>query len=507
MADPNQKYKIIDKLDEGGMAEIYRAEVESIQGFKKQIAIKRVLPHLTENKKFVAMFLDEARVSLHFNHANIVQVFDIGKSDNSYFIVMEFVEGLNLRSLTESLRSQSRPMSIPHTIFIMMEVCKGLGYAHALTDPGTGEPMHIVHRDISPPNILLSKQGEVKLVDFGLAKAASQLERTDPGVVKGKFSYLSPEAADGNEVDLRADIFAAGIIFFELLTGRRLFYGETDLQTVELVRRAKIPPMTALNHEITPELERIVLKALARDPAQRYQQAYELEDALANYLFSRGMKVTNRDIATLVQGCQRERRLTVPPPVKTGNVIDALIQEEVLKFTSLDGLERDEPAGAKPLNPGELGGGAVDGGKGLETVDTRGWVDEFSESDDEVLTFPASGELVVKKVPTVETMLDDLDEEELSGEERVAKPVSRPHRTISRARPRTTATPSRMLPPDESATTVPRDTSSGTHEAPTSDAGKPAGLSGAWRGLIIGLVVLAALSALTVGVLLFLNRS
>ena len=150
--------------------------------------------------------------------------------------------------------------------------------------------------------------GEVKLVDFGLAKATSQLEQTDPGVVKGKFSYLSPEAASGLEVDYRADIFACGILLFEMLTGRRLFYGETDYQTVELVRQAQVPSLTALNPEIPLELDRIVHRALARDPAQRFQHAYELQDALAQFLFSRSLKVTNRDIAQLVRECIAERQ-------------------------------------------------------------------------------------------------------------------------------------------------------------------------------------------------------
>ncbi len=233
MRAPDQKYRILEKLDSGGMAEIYRAEAELIQGLKKQVAIKRILPHLTKNEKFVAMFLDEAKLSLYLDHANIVHVFDIGRSGETYFIVMEYVHGPNLRSVNESMHRLGQSIKIEEAIFMMMEVCKGLGSAHDMVSPEDGQSLNIVHRDVSPPNILLSRNGEVKLVDFGLAKAASQVEQTDPGVVKGKFSYLSPEAASGQTVDFRSDLFAVGIILFEVLTGRRLFLGETDYQTVE----------------------------------------------------------------------------------------------------------------------------------------------------------------------------------------------------------------------------------------------------------------------------------
>ncbi len=391
MSDSDQKYKILEKLDAGGMAEIYRGEVESIQGFKKKIAIKRILPQLTRNKKFVAMFLDEAKVSLFLNHANIVQVFDIGRSSETFFIVMEFIDGMNLRTLTDSLKRRNRRMALAQSLFLMMEVTKGLGYAHDLMHPETGEPMGIVHRDISPPNILLSNMGEVKLVDFGLAKAAGQLEHTEPGVVKGKFSYLSPESALGREVDHRADIFACGIILFEMLTGRRLFYGDSDFQTVELVRQANIPSMPALNPKVSPELEQIVLKSLTRDPDQRYQHVYELQDAMAQFLFSRGLKVTNRDIARMVKESLTEHRQTQPHTVLSDNVIDGLIQEEVLKFTSLDNLGQEPPDGATPLSPDEIGPAQAPLDP-RDFVDPRSWtseLDEVEEGEAAMLTFPA----------------------------------------------------------------------------------------------------------------------
>lgn len=344
------RYTITERLDQGGMAEVFRGVAESLQGFKKNVAIKRILPSLTKNEKFVSMFLDEAKLSLFLQHANIVQVFDIGVTEASYFLVMEFVDGCNLKALLERLKQKSRRIDTALSIYVMMECCKALNYAHHVENPDTQQPLGIVHRDVSPPNILLSKMGEVKLVDFGLAKANSQIESTDPGVVKGKFSYLSPEAASGVEVDHRADIFAAGIILWEMFTGRRLFYGDTDYQTVELVRQARIPSIAALNPEIEPELEGIVRKALARDREDRYQSAADLNDALAQYLFSRRMKVTARDLAAVVKDTQLERmrkRSAVPKE----SLIDVLIQDEMAKVTSL--LDDGSSAAAKQAEGSE----------------------------------------------------------------------------------------------------------------------------------------------------------
>ena len=381
MAD--QRYTITERVDQGGMAEVFRGVAEGIKGFKKSVAIKRILPNLTKNKKFVSMFLDEARLSLHLQHANIVHVFDIGIADTSYFIVMEYVDGVNLKALIEHQKKLGRKMKIPHTLWLMAEVCKGLAYAHEATDPETGRSLGIVHRDISPPNILISKQAEVKLVDFGLAKATSQLETTDPGVVKGKFSYLSPEAASGQDVDRRADIFAVGILLWEMITGRRLFYGETDYQTVELVRQAKIPSVQAINPEVDSDLEAVIRKALARDPRDRYQNANDLQEAIAQILFSRGMKVTNTDVRALVLEAMADRERTKPKAAGTGGkqLIDALIVDEMQKFTSLDHFEEPLPAG-----DGSGGGQALDPGS---FIDTSGWADEVGGTGEVQMVTPA----------------------------------------------------------------------------------------------------------------------
>src|SRR5580765_7155049 len=202
-----QRYRVIEKLASGGMAEVFRAESAGLEGFKKQVAIKRVLPHLSEKKKFISMFLDEARLSAHLSHSNVAQVFDIGVGDNAYFIVMEYVDGADLKQIIEYTRKSGGGFSVEAACFIASKICEGLTYAHELRGPD-GQPLKVIHRDMSPPNVLITKHGEVKIVDFGLSKATSQLEKSESGMIKGKFGYLSPEAAQGREIDHRTDIFA-----------------------------------------------------------------------------------------------------------------------------------------------------------------------------------------------------------------------------------------------------------------------------------------------------------
>jgi serine/threonine-protein kinase len=362
------RYTILERLGGGGQAEVFRGVAESMQGFKKPVAIKRVLPNLTSNSKFVAMFLDEARLSLNLQHANIVQVFDISRApDGTYFLVMEYVNGCDLKALIERQLGRGKRLEIAHVIYIILECCKGLNYAHNLEHPETGQALHIVHRDISPPNIMLSQNGEVKVVDFGLAKANSQIEITDPGVVKGKFAYLSPEAASGLAIDLRTDVFALGILLWEMFTGRRLFYADTPLQTVELVRRARIPSITAQNTSVEPELEQIVRKALAREPDERYASCADLGDALAQYLFSRGLKVTSRDITALVRDTKADvdkKRESAP----RASLVDALITDELARLTSLVGDAVPEPLKQEVTGSTEL-------------VDTAAWAADLGLDD------------------------------------------------------------------------------------------------------------------------------
>jgi len=350
------RYTVHERLGGGGQAEVFRGTAETMQGFKKQVAIKRVLPNLTNNPLFVAMFLDEARLSLFLQHANVVQVIDISKADDgTYFLVMEYVEGCDLKALISHLQAK-RVIDIGLICFIMIEAAKGLYYAHNLEHPQTGQPLNIVHRDVSPPNIMLSKNGEVKVVDFGLAKAQSQVETTDEGVVKGKFSYLSPEAAWGKEVDARTDVFALGIITWEMLTGRRLFFDDDPHKTIELVRAARVPSIVSINPKVDPELDAIVRKALARDPDQRTPNAADYADELTQHLFSHGRKITSRDVATAVQEVRKSKK----PSSSAQSLINALIADEIAKMTSISDGD-DQPEGAKPL----------------EIVDTSDWASDL----------------------------------------------------------------------------------------------------------------------------------
>lgn len=331
MAAQQQRYRVLEKIASGGMAEVFRAESAGLEGFKKTVAIKRVLPHLSEKKQFIGMFLDEARLSAHLSHSNCVQVFDIGVGDNTYFIVMEFVDGADLKAIIDQSRRGGQPFPLELAALICLRICEGLSYAHEATD-GRGHTLGIVHRDMSPPNVLITRHGEVKIVDFGLAKANSQLEKSEPGIIKGKFSYLSPEAALGEDVDHRTDIFAVGIILWEMLAGRRLFLGETDFQTVKLVQQAKIPPLSAENPEVPKELDVILAKALARDPNRRYVSARDLGIELTTFLFKQAKPVSAYDIADLVRAAMKHRKRVKPDKAVT---IDRLIEEALLEFKSL----------------------------------------------------------------------------------------------------------------------------------------------------------------------------
>jgi serine/threonine protein kinase len=374
MSDSQQRYRVVEKLESGGMAEVFRAESEGLQGFRKQVAIKRVLPHLSSKKKFISMFLDEARLSAQLSHSNCVQVFDIGVGDAAFFIVMEFVDGANLKAIIEHIKKTGRDFPVQAAVHISLEICKGLSYAHELTD-SHGVPLYIVHRDMSPPNVLITKYGEVKIVDFGLAKANSQLEKSEPGIIKGKFSYLAPEAAMGQDVDARTDIFAVGIILWELLAGQRLFLGDTDFQTVKKVQAAQVPSISQINKKVPLELERIVNKALAREPSQRYRTARELGMELSKFMFKHGVAVSTFDIAPLVQGALRERSRHRPVQA---SIIDKLIEEALLEFTSLTDDKAAPGGGAKPIDTSTITGPLNPPAVAGSAVDVGSWIDEIS---------------------------------------------------------------------------------------------------------------------------------
>lgn len=275
-------YKIIRPLASGGMAEVYVADAEYPNGTHAMVAIKRVLPQFQGDRALAGMLVDEARVGLRLDHPNLVPVLELNQQGRSPFLVMEYVDGLDLLSMTESLLAAGGRFERFEAVEICIQISLGLQSAHDLTDEH-GEPLRLVHRDVTPPNILLSKHGRARLCDFGLAKASTQFEATAPGVIKGKYGYLSPEGALGANVDVRADVFSLGIVLWEMLAMRRLFRGEHDYATVQLVQAAKIPRLAPLNSDVDEVLQEIVDKALARDPARRYPSAEAFGNALTAY--------------------------------------------------------------------------------------------------------------------------------------------------------------------------------------------------------------------------------
>ncbi|HEV3032441.1 MAG TPA: serine/threonine-protein kinase, partial [Polyangia bacterium] len=290
------KYYLLERINVGGMAEVFKAKTFGVEGFERLLAVKRILPNIAEDEEFIAMFIDEAKIAVQLQHANIAQIFDLGKVDDSYFIALEHVHGKDLRSIFDRLRGKGEVMPIQQACHVIMQVCEGLDYAHNKRD-AQGRELHLVHRDISPQNVLIGYEGEVKLIDFGIAKAAGKASKTQAGILKGKFGYMSPEQVRGLPIDRRSDIFSMGIVMYELLTNERLFVGESDFSTLEKVRNVEILPPSTYNRKIPDELERIVLKALAKDVDDRYQNAIDLHDELQAFVYTAGEFYSRKDLA------------------------------------------------------------------------------------------------------------------------------------------------------------------------------------------------------------------
>ncbi|MGD8881614.1 MAG: serine/threonine-protein kinase [Desulfobacterales bacterium] len=271
-------YLLHKKVARGGMAELFLADYVRRDGFKRKVAIKRILPHLAGNQDFIKMFTREARLAALLQHPNIVQIFDYGKIENAYFIAMEYIDGKNLG---EILKALEQGLPVDKAVFIISRICKGLDYSHTKRDETTGEPFHIVHRDISPQNLLISYQGEVKISDFGISKARSEPSLTQAGVVKGKMAYLSPEQALGEPVDHRADIYALGLVFYETLTGKRVYTFSSDVEALRTIPKMDIEPVSNSVPEVHEDLNRIVMKCLEKQKELRYQSASALYDDLA----------------------------------------------------------------------------------------------------------------------------------------------------------------------------------------------------------------------------------
>ena len=259
------KYQILERIATGGMAEIYRAQVHGKAGFQRQVAIKIILPNLSSNEKYIQMLADEATVAGTLTHANIVQIYDLGEQNGDWFIAMEFIEGYDLARVLKRTREKGIVLPIPHAVYIAYEILKGLEYAHerTVTRDGTEQPLNLIHRDVSPSNILLSQLGEVKLTDFGIAQASLKVLETLSGIVKGKYDYMSPEQASNTPLDPRSDLFGVGVVLYEMLTGTHPFRANNEMATVNRIRTGRYTPLSQRNADIPLELESIVDRALS----------------------------------------------------------------------------------------------------------------------------------------------------------------------------------------------------------------------------------------------------
>ncbi len=287
------KYVLLDRIAAGGMAEVFRAVLRGAAGFEKPVAVKRILPAFGEEPSFVTLFQDEARIASTLAHANIAQVFDFGEVDGVYYLALELVSGLDLAKLVSRMRSMGQPMPMATAAFIVAEAARGLAYAHQAR-------AGLVHRDVSPANILVSRAGEVKITDFGIAKAVGKVHKTETGVLMGKLRYMSPEQVAGDPLDGRSDVYSLGVVLYELVTGGPIFTGDPGIKLAELIRAGDIEPPSARNAAVPAELEAIALRALARDRDARYAKAGDMARDLAAFLARAAPSFSREDLAALV---------------------------------------------------------------------------------------------------------------------------------------------------------------------------------------------------------------
>jgi serine/threonine protein kinase len=292
------RYSLIERLATGGMAEVFKAKILSTHGFEKLLVIKRILPHLAADKTFVAMFIDEAKLTAQLVHPKIVQVSDFGEVNGQFFIALEYVDGFDALALLRASAQRQVRLPIPICMFIALEVLDALDYAHNARDT-EGKPMRLVHRDISPSNVFISRRGDIKLGDFGIAHAQERESKTQAGTLKGKYGYMSPEQVIGGSLDGRSDLFAVGIVLAEMIMGRRLFTAPNDLDVLLMVRDGRLERLDKYCRDLPPELDQVVRKALSRRAVDRFQTSAEFRDALADLLFKLHFRIGPADIGRL----------------------------------------------------------------------------------------------------------------------------------------------------------------------------------------------------------------
>jgi serine/threonine protein kinase len=311
------KYQLVKQLAVGGMGEVWLARQKGPVGFEKLVVVKTLLQHLKEDQEFVNMFFDEARIAAVLNHPNIAQIYDLGENSGQYFIAMEFIHGEDLGRVMRRAWSTGQWVARHISLRIVADSCQGLHYAHTRLDE-RGQPLRVVHRDISPQNILISFDGAVKVVDFGIAKASDQVSNTKSGAIKGKFAYMAPEQAAGKPLDARSDLFALGLVLYELVTGVRPLKRDSELATLQAALECKIDAPSAVA-EVPPELDDIVMRALAKAPDDRYVDAREMQRAIEQYLLNAKELATSAEVSELMGALfadrlSEEARLGTPNP-------------------------------------------------------------------------------------------------------------------------------------------------------------------------------------------------
>jgi serine/threonine protein kinase len=356
------KYQILERIAVGGMAEIYKARLEGLGGFHRTFAIKKILPQYCSNNEFVEMLVEEAKIAGLLSHANIVQIVDLGQVEGSYYIAMEYVDGPDLERILQRAKSKSSTLPIPHAVFVTLEILKALEYAHnrQVMRGGRPVPLDIVHRDLCPANILVSAKGEIKLTDFGIAKASVRSLDTVSGVVKGRFDYLSPEQARGEEASQRSDIFSVGVILYEMLTGRHPFTQTSQGKTIEAIKKASYAPAVVFNADVPPAIDRLLAQILTSDPAERFGSATALKDSLDRFFHEAGFIFSHSTLAAYMNGLfpelNEDNPATEEEEDEEDKVTRLLHRNQPIPDMDLVRLDTEEHQTAERPTPGHLPG-------------------------------------------------------------------------------------------------------------------------------------------------------
>ncbi len=423
-------YEILDMIARGGMAEIYKAKKKGAKGFEKIIVIKKILSGYGEDDKYIEMFVDEAKIAAELTHPNIVQIYDFGKKDNFYFIAMEYVEGKDLRLILNKLMEKNSILEEHLSIFLIIKILEALSYAHSAKD-SKGNNLDIVHRDISPPNILVSYSGEVKLTDFGVSKASNKSHQTLSGALKGKLLYMSPEQANAEKnIDNRSDLYSVGIILFELLTGQKMFSGATEIEVLNSVQEGKIIKPSEVYPDINPDLESIILKSVSLNKDDRYRNATEMITELENYLY-----VNYNHVPTPVHIQHKLKDLFKDDILKSGTIVNPKpIPFEIEKIVSpqtAESIEKSEESvgtdGSEPLEVIELNEESEIQENPVSTTPEDETEQAFPEPPDDIKEKPVSVEIDLdnpeEEIEPVEDLNDPIIIDSHYSEKRKTRPV------------------------------------------------------------------------------------